>query len=87
MGGDAKQPLVMDANVKWVPSGASGIKWNIVGIGGNDFWRDDRYTNEDRHQEWYAIDDVLIASEIPSYLTNDVGDRAAPNPPTSISVE
>lgn len=61
--------LVMQADVQWIPSEATGVKWNIVGIGGNDYWRDENLTNEDQYQEWYAIDDLVIRADIPEDLT------------------
>ena len=40
--------------------------WNLVGIGGNDyFWY---YENSVRHEEWYAIDDIIIRDSLPEHL-------------------
>lgn len=41
----------------------TAIGWNLVEIGGNDFFK--VYPDEDRRQEWYAIDDLLILDGLP----------------------
>lgn len=57
-----------NSNIPWVrgDSATKMVKWNVVGIGGNDFFRS--YPNDQRHEEWYSIDDVLIHSGIPDHL-------------------
>ena len=75
-------------SVVWVDQNPEGkmVKWNSVAIGGNDFFQE--YPNSERHEEWYSIDDVLIASDIPKDL--GVGDGVSSNPPappTSINIE
>lgn len=73
--------LVLETNkVTWVDSNPDNkmVKWNVVAIGGNDFWRG--YTNEERREEWYAIDDVLIATTPPD-------EAPRPSPPTDLLVE
>ena len=41
-------------------------KWNVVALGGNDHFH--IYPDEDKRQEWYAIDDVLIRDSLPENL-------------------
>jgi len=75
--------LVLESNkVIWVNDNSAGemVKWNVVALGGNDFWRGS-YTNNHRREEWYSIDDVMIATEPPSYLTN--GSEAVSAPPNA----
>jgi hypothetical protein len=52
-------------NVPWVrPSNQeTDIGWNLIEIGGNDFFK--AYPDEDRRQEWYAIDDLVVYNGIP----------------------
>jgi len=70
--------------VRWVSDNSDNkmVKWNAVAIGGNDFFRS--YPNSARHEEWYAIDDIVIATEIPQGLMTGF---PAPNPPTEIRVD
>ncbi len=49
------------------------VRWNVVAIGGNDFFRS--HPNIEEHEEWYAIDDVVIADEIPA---NSIPRRSIP---------
>ncbi len=58
--------------------------WNLVGIGGNDFFRS--YPNSDRYEEWYAIDDIVIRSDLPERLKTD-SYVSPPKPPSNISIE
>ncbi len=61
------------------------VDWNVVAIGGNDFFQ--QYPNSDLREEWYAIDDVVIATEIPSELGVDEGETISPpNPPEGLNV-
>lgn len=49
--------------------------WNAVLFGGNDYYQ--TYPNEDRFEDWYAIDDIMISSSIPT----------TPHAPEDFSVE
>jgi hypothetical protein len=66
-------------NVRWVGQTVDNkmVGWNAVAIGGNDFFQ--FYANDKRYEEWYAIDDIVIRTDIP------VG-KKAPNPPSNISI-
>lgn len=81
---DDRQVLHTDT-INWVPRDKGAIAWNVVGFGGNDFFQS--YPNEDRHEEWYAIDDVKVLTKIPDDLKNGSKDAAAPNPPLDISID
>jgi hypothetical protein len=59
-------------------------KWNLVAIGGNDFFQ--TYPNDQRHEEWYAYDDLVIRTDIPSYLKTDTA-LAPPSAPPQITVD
>jgi len=85
--------LILETNkVTWVDNNPENkmVKWNTVSIGGNDFWRGD-HSNADRHEEWYAIDDLLIATSPDDAGIgeggNDGNQQVPPNPPPEVSVE
>ena len=52
--------------MQWVAATRDMVKWNAVALGGNDNFT--KYPNELRHEEWYAIDDVVICDDIPQEL-------------------
>lgn len=81
---DGTQILHTDT-LNWVPTNKDGIAWNVVGLGGNDFFQS--YPNEDRHEEWYAIDDVTISTTIPDDVESNTSSHVSPNPPSGINVE
>ncbi len=74
------QRILHNESIPWVKANSENkmVKWNVVAIGGNDFFN--LYPNEQLHEEWYSIDDVYIASEIPSDLYS-----AIPKPPLLLS--
>ncbi|WP_144821932.1 hypothetical protein [Marinobacter piscensis] len=85
------QQIVVSTKVPWIRSSMSrdeDAKWNLVAIGGNDFFQ--TYPNESRHEEWYSIDDIVIRTDIPDYVNSDVsaGDvkPASPNSPIKLQV-
>lgn len=68
----------------WVAeAGSSMPKWNVVGFGGNSFFpptetdSDMPYSLADQHEEWSAIDDIIIADQVPK----------TPKPPTELSAD
>jgi hypothetical protein len=52
--------------VAWVAASKNMVKWTTFGLGGNDNFL--KYPNELRHEEWYAIDDVVAMGSIPQEL-------------------
>lgn len=66
--------------VRWVGNTIDNrmVGWNAVAIGGNDFFQ--HYPNEMQYEEWYAIDDLVIRTDIPEI-------ELAPSPPSNISVD
>ena len=72
-------PWIRSVDGREVPA-----KWNLVAVGGNDFFQ--IYENELRHEEWYAIDDIVIRSSIPQDLVYKDG-TAPPSAPARISVD
>lgn len=79
--------VIENHNLRWNKENSENKhpKWNVVAIGGNDFWRG--YSNEDRREEWYAIDDFMIATEIPDYLMNSSqADGVEPMPPANVMI-
>ncbi|SHK46083.1 hypothetical protein SAMN05216369_2144 [Marinobacter antarcticus] len=78
--------IFRSTKIPWIRSSATeneNAKWNLVVIGGNDFFRP--YPNEDRYEEWYAIDDLIIRTDIPDYL--DSTTIVPPSPPVGFEVE
>jgi len=57
------QRIFFNDHIDWVRSDYDMVKWNAVAFSGNDFFRG--YPNEDKHEEWYAIDDLYIADSLP----------------------
>lgn len=80
---DDTQILYQDT-INWVPSDKNGIAWNVIGFGGNDFFQS--YPNAERHEEWYAIDDIKVLTDIPDDLRGKSENAAAPNPPLGIEI-
>lgn len=71
-----------NSQIPWQGAESSGgRKFNIVAIGGNDHFS--AYSNELKHEEWYAIDDIVIINgKRPNLEIND-----SPEPPDNIVVE
>lgn len=76
------QRTFVNENIDWVRSGWDMVKWNAVAISGNDFFRS--YPNEFRHEEWYAIDDIVIRDEMPESMQ---GKKVAPEAPQDIKIQ
>ncbi len=80
--------LIMESDqIRWVDenSGNNMVEWNAVAIGGNDYWINGGYSNNEQREEWYAIDDVVISTEI--LANGDRQEESAPNPPGSVTVQ
>lgn len=82
--------LITDLDtVQWVSATRDMVKWNVVALGGNDHFF--KYPNSEKHEEWYAIDEVKIANEIPDYLIDDAAsgsdNTAPPIPPSNIHIK
>ncbi len=52
--------------IPFIQSGQEYRSFNTVAIGGNDFFQ--LFPNVDKYQEWYAIDDLEVLSQIPEEL-------------------
>ena len=57
------------------------VQWNFFSIGGNDYFKS--YPMESQHQEWFAIDDLRVADQVPEYL--ELG-LSPPNPPGDVEL-
>jgi len=82
--------LMIETNkVEWVGQNAENkmVKWNAVGIGGNDYWVGAGKENADRYEEWYAVDDLVISTEVLPGNSNGIDSGTAPSPPTGVSVK
>ena len=80
---DNKRILFSD-KVSWTRSDRERSLWNVVGIGGNDHFHD--YPNEDRVENWYAIDDLVIRTDIPDYINANM-ELAPPSAPVQLNVD
>ncbi|WP_309043349.1 hypothetical protein [Marinobacter sediminicola] len=80
--------IFVSTEIPWIrPSETrdENAKWNLVAIGGNDFFQ--TYPNEERHEEWYSIDDLIIRNDIPDYVDSGSGTIVVPpNPPAGFDV-
>jgi hypothetical protein len=60
-----------NANIPWVKPNKRNImvNWNVIAFGGNDFFQ--AYPNKNKHEEWYAIDEIFVHDKIPKNLINN----------------
>ncbi|MCL1476074.1 MAG: hypothetical protein MH219_00080 [Marinobacter sp.] len=74
--------IVNRDNIPWVGenSGNKMVEWNYFAIGGNDYFQP--YSNDQRFEDWYAIDDLVVRSSTPLR-----GQSVAPNPPLNIRIQ
>ncbi len=79
------QRIVFSDQIDWVREGWDMRGWNYVAIGGNDLIQG--FPLSERHEHWYAIDDLKIATEIPESVLNSTPQITAPNPPSDITIE
>ena len=79
------QRIKVEKSVPWIGPNAEDkmVGWNFVAIGGNDFFRP--YPNEQRFEDWYAIDNVVIRTSIPEKMLVDT--LPAPSPPVDIGIQ
>lgn len=66
-------------NLVWIDHSHKGkmLGWNYFAIGGNDYFQ--AYPNEDRFEDWYAIDNVVVA-------TRPLEHEALPEPPLNVRI-
>lgn len=58
------QLVFRNTRIPWRGYNSSeAVKWNVVHFGGNDHFH--AYADSERREEWYAIDDIVIATEPP----------------------
>lgn len=79
-----RQILKLDT-IPWIRSSSGGdnnAKWNLIAIGGNDFFQ--IYPNEMRHEEWYSIDDLVVRTSIPEHL--EAEKNSPPGAPSGLEV-
>lgn len=77
------QRIVHTTNIPWVRAGFNMVKWNSIGIGGNAQFN--IYPTALQREDWYAIDDIVVRDDIPSYL--DKNQVSPPGPPAPVKVE
>lgn len=80
------QRIVNSESIPWVQESASGkmVGWNLLAIGGNDYFQP--FPNEDRFEDWYAIDNLVVRDVVPKTLSGPSVTKNAPNPPSNISI-
>ncbi|WP_200369471.1 hypothetical protein [Marinobacter sp. DY40_1A1] len=79
------EQVFISTTIPWIRPSVTeteNAQWNLVAIGGNDFFQ--IYPNEAQHEEWYAIDDLIIRDDVPHYLNTTA---VAPNPPIGLDVK
>jgi len=74
--------IVNRDSIPWIGENSENkmVKWNYVAIGGNDYLQP--YPNEQRFEDWYAIDDLVVRSSMP-----DGQQVHAPSPPMNIGIQ
>lgn len=79
-------------NVPWIKANTSNkmVGWNYFAIGGNDYFQP--VENDQRFEDWYAIDDIVVRTDIPSAAAGgggpaQVSDVVAPAPPSNLVVQ
>ena len=79
--------IVESTNVEWVGPNTENkmVKWNAVGIGGNDYWVNGGWDNSQQREEWYSIDDLVISTSI--LASESEAAAAAPNPPGQVTIQ
>ena len=77
--------ILKNDSVPWTQTGSEKLyKWNSVKFGGNDYFVD--YPDEMRVIEWYAIDDIVIRSSLPSDRVGYLSDKQPPVPPGDVVI-
>lgn len=65
------QPLMDTEYFPWIGAGGEqDAHWNVVAVGGNDFYRFNLDENApiSERERWYAIDDIVVLSRLPARL-------------------
>lgn len=64
------EQMVNREDIPWIQENTENkmVGWNYFAIGGNDYFQ--AFPNEDRFEDWYAIDDVLVLDGLPDTLKN-----------------
>src|SRR5690554_3364340 len=73
-------------NIPWISANSENkmVGWNYIAIGGNDYFQE--YPNDQRREEWYSIDDIVVRDNLPPDLGMTDG-VSPPNPPPSVIVK
>ncbi|SFR58550.1 hypothetical protein SAMN05216203_1596 [Marinobacter daqiaonensis] len=71
-------------NIPWVETNEQNmmVKWNHFSIGGNDYFAPK--PNEEKFEDWYAIDDLVVMSHLPESLQIAT---PKPSPPSNLAVQ
>lgn len=74
--------------IPWVKTSTKKmVGWNYFALGGNDFFGP--FQPNQFFEDWYAIDDVVVRDDIPSYLEISPASslKAPPSAPSTVTVE
>ncbi len=79
------EQIYVNKSIRWVKENPDNrmVKWNVIALGGNDFWQE--YPNSERREEWYSIDDLYVATDIPEDVLQGEA-PVPPNPPSDFSI-
>jgi len=59
--------VVHYSSIPWIEaSGSKMVKWNLISIGGNDYFHP--YPNADKFEDRYTIDDIVVSDSLPETL-------------------
>lgn len=78
--------IKLETTVPWVGENPENkmVGWNFIALGGNDYFYP--YPSDQRFEDWYSIDDLVVRTSIPEALLAE-DTPSAPNPPTSINIQ
>ncbi len=80
------QRIMNLTDIPWIKSNDENkmVGWNYIAIGGNDYFQP--YPNDQRFEDWYAIDDVVVRSDRPENLGSAAEVGNPPNPPSDVNI-
>lgn len=79
--------IVNREDIPWVQENVENkmVGWNYIAIGGNDYFQ--AYPNEEQFEDWYAIDNILVATSPLDAGKNEAESDNPPRPPENILIE
>lgn len=79
--------IVNRSDIPWVQENPENkmVKWNYFAIGGNDYFQP--FPNDERFEDWYAIDNVIVRTSIPDDIAGGASGIVAPRPPVDLRAQ